>query len=423
MNKGWIAPTEGDIQQDDDQFRTDSTRVKHLKTMHFHIDTAMQKIETGRLASEIEADIALIASEWETVEGTISASDKERLVATDTKTPLLTHKNTFNSMHHYTSKRSLLKHEEVRALLSTAAQTINTLALRANSFTLLEVALRTLSLNGWVGEKGIKGRFHLRPTTLRNMACFQKREGNLKLALKYLEKARQTEILLNQGRVSPETLLAIGSLLTQIGQPVDGAECSKQAVRCLRAQRGRVLSDKMRDTEGKGEGGEDWLSFLLASACYNLGVAQTAIGVESEKEGCQNAARSFSNARKHAASLPTGKQFDSLKSALASVSSLPPLKNTANNSRGTIAKYGATHTDDKTQSQNQLSVQNQDQHPGQSQSQSQNQTRSGPQKKRSVKRSPLSARLPRLHKIPPGAMCYEQGGLLLKKVPPKPVEA
>ena len=360
----WVPPCEHDVRRDAELLRADAARVRHLRAAQEHADAADALLQAGRArdGSEVATELAGVARSFADMEAVaVPPEGNDAAAAAALRPP---------AAGRYTSKRAAQKREELRRALAAAAWRLNSLCLKTRSVALLEMALRAVSLKGWVGDLLVPGRVNLRCTTLRNMACLKRREGDLRGALWYLEKARQTEVRLCQGCVSADTLVAVGSILTQIGQPQEGADCSRQAVRFLRKQRGRsVMEGGAAAADGAGGGadgggGDTWNTFLLATAWYNLGVAQATMtgGGKGGGGGCDpvataaaspsasgqpavlgsssaaaasggggrgraGASQSFSNAQKHVEGLPHGAQFDHLRAALHQVRTLPPLRN------------------------------------------------------------------------------------------------
>ena len=172
-------------------------------------------------------------------------------------------------------------------------------------------------------------RLNLRVATLTNIACHFDRVNDIQNASKSLIKATEIETRLNQGTVSPETMISLGSLLSKMGRHNESVSVCKNAVKQIRKMQIRDSQqhekDKQKNERSNQLEGGDWQGYLLATAWYNLGAAQVALeGGLKEQMSAATSSISFENAKKIASRLPATNQVIHLREVIPM--SLPPIK-------------------------------------------------------------------------------------------------
>ncbi|KAJ9462260.1 hypothetical protein DIPPA_00191 [Diplonema papillatum] len=271
--------------------------------------------------------------------------------------------------------------EEARLAVATV-KAITHLARAISSVELLEIAAHLASGKAWPRFRDARERLALRADAHIFAAFAAKQQGRVAAAVKHLDKASLLEASVNHGGISPETALSCGSLLTSLGRFKESARCCKFALRSLRRidqpspdgerskapparpdapTEGRVLLPSLPSPDAPPvlAGVGHHRRYLLASAWYNLGVAEAGryqeeqearshpqgtrpkragkaplppAGADGEEAGGERqeladrapaAVLAFDSAKKHVALLPADPRYDKLKALIDVVAGGP----------------------------------------------------------------------------------------------------
>lgn len=112
-------------------------------------------------------------------------------------------------------------------------------------------------------------RMRLRATTFNNLACHYRREGKLRTALSYLEKAERLESggdsvgIPDRGAATHLNMCAV---LSQLGRHSDALQHAQEAL--------RIVEGLMAGGAGADEQPSSNAATMYAIACHNLGVEQ-----------------------------------------------------------------------------------------------------------------------------------------------------